>query len=186
MKKIIFIMAFIALTLAACSPGVPGDTSVDPSSNAVAGEGYVFPESDNEYRWDFSSRVEVSTVVYTVTVIVDDAIVNHTEVNAQGSAFVFGGYGSANYRMWQEGKGLLPVKVVAIEPALEYVSVGSYIILKTSDLKAMSLPDGARTVFICNLDTEVLSPVQNGQVLTTNRKVYELDDCRMTTPVFTP
>ena len=50
----------------------------------------------------------------------------------------------------------------------------------------MGLPTGATTTFICNLDTEVLSPVENNQILTEDRITYESDDCRMASPIYLP
>lgn len=185
MKRTCFspVLVLVLLTLAAC---MPATTPVPPSDPSVVDEECVKPESDNSYYWSQQSCVYVSTTVYTVVVEVDDQIVNNTELNATGSAFVYAGYGSASYRMWQEGKGLLPVRVLSVIPALDWAGEGVSVILKTSDLKAMALPTGARVEFVCNLDTEVLSPVQNNQILTTDRQVYELDDCRMTTSSFSP
>ena len=88
--------------------------------------------------------------------------------------------------MWQDGKGLLPVRILSITPSYAIVPAGTNIILKTSDLKAMALPTGATTTFICNLDTEVLSPVENNQILTEDRITYESDDCRMASPIYLP
>lgn len=181
MKKtfLAFAILLAIFFLAAC--GETSQTPIPPDTVLVD------PESDNGNEWGiWSSDVPVSTLVYRVTVRVNDSIVNHTETSAEGGAFIFGGYGSANYRMWQEGKGLLPVELISLEPSLTYIPTGSRIILKTTDLKAMALPDGAITTFICNLDTEVLSPVDINQELTEDRYTHELDDCRMVTPVFTP
>lgn len=180
MKKMFGILVLLGLLVSACAP----QAAVAPDDPSVVKEEQVSPESDNKYSWSLNSYVDVSTTVYTVIVRVNDDIVNHTEVNGSGSAFMYGGYGSASMRIWQEGKGLLPVVVDSISPAVDYIPVGSMIILKTSDLKAMGLPNGATATFICNMDTEVLSPVQHSQVLTTDRLTKELDDCRMTTPVY--
>lgn len=173
-----------AFVLAGCYGGP--ETPVPPSDSSVIRSGCVRPESDNQYTWNSNSCVEVSTTVYRVRVKVDDEIVSHSETNADGSMMVIGGLGAGSYRMWQEGKGLLPVRLLSIDPEADRISVGSNLILKTSDLKAMGLPTGSTAEFICNMDTEVLSPVQHNQVLTTNRLTYELDDCRMTLPTFRP
>lgn len=186
MKKYLFVLILIVtLLISACSPDeYTGVAPVDPSDTSVVDTQYVKPESDNSYDWNRDARIEVSTTVYEVTVLINDEIVNHTEAGATGSGFAYGGIGSMSYRMWQDGKGLLPVTVIKIIPLLDSVPNGSYIILKTSDLKAMALPTGAQTTFICNLDTEVLSPVKDYQVLTTDRLTYELDACRMILPVY--
>lgn len=187
MKKIDVILAMVAVLLAGCgAPQKPVENTA-PNVTPIA---CVHPESDNSYSWSYNSCVDVSKQVYSITVQVADEIVNHTETNASGSGsgFVSGGVGfaSSSWRMWQDGKGILPTKVIAMSPEFQGVAVGDYILLKTSDLKAMALPNGAQAQFICNQDVEILSPVENGQVLTTDRLTYELDDCRMVSPEFVP
>jgi hypothetical protein len=182
----LIIVGFLSFMLAACAPEAK---PVDVNDPAVQSKLCVRPESDNAYSWSYNSCVDISTTVYALTVQVTDEAVNHTELNAEGSGSVVGTggmvVGSSSYRMWQDGKGLLPVTIIAINPAWDHVNVGDGIILKTSDLKAMGLPNGAIATFICNEDVEVLSPVQSNQVLTVDRLTYELDDCRMTKPSYT-
>lgn len=170
-KNVLFLI--LVIVLSACIPTTP----VSPTDPSVVSTVCTKPESDNQYSWDVSACVDVSTTVYKLKVQVADEVINHSELNASGGRYYF--------RLWQDGKGLLPVMVLSIDPPFEGVNPESYIILKTSDLKAMALPSGAITVFICNKDTEVLSPVQYGQVLTTDRQTYELDDCRMLSPNYT-
>ena len=187
MKKnlviIVLVMMVFAMTALACAQEKPvanTDVSVTPVT-------CVYPESDNDKGWSSKSCVDINTQVYSITVKVMDEMVNHTETNASGSAFAYGGgYASASWRMWQDGKGILPVVIMEISPEFHGILAGDYILLKTSDLKAMALPNGSTTKFICNQDVEVLSPVENLQVLTSDRLTYELDNCRMTSPKFVP
>lgn len=146
------------------------------------------PESDNGLRWARNSCVKVNTAVYEVEVEIVGEIASNSTVNGAGggSGFAAGGSGfmSSSWRIWQEGKGVLPVRVISITPVFEGVESGMTVLLKTSDLKAMALPVGAMARFKCNQDIEAVSPNENFQVLATERLTYELDDCRMTTPEF--
>lgn len=179
----LLVIVLLSLLLDACSQISP----VDPNSSEVARNVCSPPESDNKNVWALGSCVTVSTTVYTVRVRISDDINNHTTISGSGSSFGTSNYSGSSFRLWQDGKGILPVFVVAISPEFHNLQQESgYILLKTSDLKAMALPISATATFICNEDVEVLSPNQNSQVLTTDRLTYELDDCRMTTPAFLP
>lgn len=186
MKRSLLFVSIVVLLVLLSACAAISVTPVPPSDPSVASSKCVKPESDNQNSWNYSSCVDVSTTVFKLTIVVEDEITNHTEVGASGSAIYYYGVGTASYRLWQEGKGLLPVRVLSIEPSYEQVPAGSNIVLKTTDLKAMGLPTGATTIFICNLDTEVLSPVQSMQVLTEDRLTYEFDDCRMFLPTYIP
>lgn len=186
MFKLHIVLVFLVILLATCSgcgsnPVAPGD----PSVNQVL---KTNPESDNDFSWSAQVEVEVFTQAYTVNITVAENVVSNTTIQGSGNIFGYGGFVSGNMRIWQEGKGLLPVRVNSIAPEINLPGMdlsGKTIVIKTSDLKAMGLPNGATTTIICNLDTEVLSPVTNGQKLTTDRLTYELDACRMTTPAYT-
>ena len=177
------LMLGLSFLLSACGPAA---TPVPPSDPSVEKTKCVYPESDNKYSWAYNACVTVSTITYKIIVTVADQIVSNTQLHGSGSGTTVNGVGSVSYRMWQDGKGLLPAEVVSLDPAIDGISAGTHIILKTTDLKAMALPAGATATFICNLDNEVLSPVQSGQVLTSDKQTYELDDCRMTSPAYKP
>jgi len=182
MKKFRYLPLLLLLLFAACSTPVPPD---DPSVNQVL---MTNPESDNDFSWSMLAQVEVYTQAYTVSITVAEEMVSNKTLQGEGSVFGYGGYVSGSMRIWQEGKGLLPVRVNSISPLISLPGMdltGKTIILKTSDLKAMGLPNGATTTLVCNLDTEVLSPVTSSQTLTTDRLTYELDACRMLTPAYT-
>lgn len=181
----LIVLVALLLTLSAC---VAESTPVPAFAPNVTPIVCSPPESDNANEWATGACVEISTQVYTVVVVVYDDIASHTEVNAEGSSSggAYGGYGSysSSFRMWQDGKGILPVQLISVSPDFHELAPGDLFLLKTSDLKAMSIPVGATARFICNEDVEVLSPNQDRQVLTSDRLTYELDDCRMETPRF--
>lgn len=197
MKKFILLSTIVVILLTGCGgqlatpiPVSSGDTYTanvegTPIVRQVAEKVCVRPESDNSYQWNSNACVEISTSVYVVKVRVNDEITSVVKNFSQGSATAINGIAVASYRSWQEGKGILPVIVLSINPEFPGVYSGVNIGLKTSDTKAMNLPNGAETVFICNQDVETLSPNQNGQALTEDRQTYELDDCRMKTPAYT-
>lgn len=163
----------LVLVLAGCGSGVlPSDyTNIDVVCTMA--------ESDNGLSFE-RTCLETSTSVYTLAVEVLDLIVSHQTTSAEAIAV----NGFASYRQWQDGKGLLPVKVISISPEFPGLKPGDLVILKTVDLKAMALPGGVYTSFRCNQDLEVVSPNYNGQTLTKDRITYELDDCRMFSPEY--
>ena len=174
------IIVLIGALLSACAPVTP----VAPSEANNDQETCVYPVPDNNNRWREGACVYVDTNVYTLKVqVVGDMASNQTQ-NGSISGVSINGTGGVSGRIWTEGKGILPVRVVSIDPAFEGVTPEDTIVLKTTDLKAVGLPVGAYATFLCNRDPEVLSPVYDLQTMTTDRVTYELDDCRMASPEF--
>lgn len=183
MKRFLIVLVLLGVLVSACGTHEPVSRQEADQVDLL-----VHPESDNSYGWSLGSRVRINIDVFYLKVRVNDEMTSHSELQASGSGtgYMSGGfgYGVMSYRMWQEGKGILPVTVLSISPEFHGISAGETILLKTSDLKAMALPNGSVTEFICNEDVEILSPVANSQILTTDRLTYELDNCRMTLPTY--
>lgn len=178
--SILGVMIF-GILLAACTT----QTAVDPST--VSKEESVtsqYPESDNGKSWAFGSRVEYDTQTYKLYVEILGELSSNQTTNGSISGFSTSGYGSVSGRIWTEGKGILPVKVLTMSPTVEWIDILLPVLLKTSDLKVMGVPVGAMIDLICNHDVEVLSPVFTGQTLTTDRLTDELDNCRMLYPQY--
>jgi hypothetical protein len=179
MKKLSNVMVFLVIALAlilgtlAC--GAPTSGPASPSDS---------PGSDNSFTYAYDVGIEVSTETFTVVATIFDDMVNHTEINASGGGYMVNGTGAPYLRVWQDGKGLLPVVILSIDPEYKYLISGTFAVLKTSDLKVMGAPTGATIRLICLDDVEVLSPSYSGQVLTTDKVTHELDNCRMVTPEF--
>jgi hypothetical protein len=189
-KLAIFVVfVCVSILLSACEMATPVSGNVAPNAKGtpvpIPDVAYVSPESDNSYHWASNSRVPVSTKIWTVKVRVNDEMTSRVEDKSTGSMTAYNGYAFASYRSWQEGKGVLPVIILSITPEFPKIWTGQTILLKTSDTKAMGLPNGAIAEFKCNQDVEVISPVIDYQTLTEERLTYELDDCRMTSPSYT-
>ncbi len=184
-KQYFVFCALAIMFIAACTPR-PTVTPVAPDNPVVAGTqvAAVRPESDNNYQWDYRSVVAVDTQVYTIMIEVYGNTTNYSETNGSISGIGFSGYSSMSGRIWQDGKGILPIILKSVSPSIAGLEAGRLMIIKTTDLKAMALEPGYITEFKCNLDNEVISPVTNGQILTTDRQTYEFDDCRMTDGTF--
>jgi hypothetical protein len=174
-------MLVLLLWVVSC---VPEKEPVERASAGVEGEVLVSPETDNEHGWSVGSKVRVSTETYTLEVKMIDSMASHSETEASGSVYGWGSGGYGSYRMEQNGKGIMPVEVKSVSPDFHNVEVGDLIIIKVTDLKAMAIPTGAVFTVVCNEDVEVVSPNVSGQVLTTDRLTYELDDCRLKSPEF--
>lgn len=188
LKNVLVLLVAFSFLLSSCD-AVPADYQTAIASGEVREQECVSAPSDNGKMWAMNSCVWVSTVAYEVTVRISDDLLSTQTINSEsyGSVVGMGGsvYGSSSSRMWTEGKGTVPVKLLNISHEFPMVEVGQLIILKTTDLKAISLPVGAIVLFVCSQDAEVTSPVYSGQLLTTDRVTYELDNCRMKSPAFT-
>lgn len=91
-------------------------------------------------------------------------------------------YGTGDMRIWQEGKGLVSVHVNSISPNLNYIKPGMDIVLKTTDLKIMSVMDGYSFQVKCRNDYEPVAALVDNELVTDRYDTYELDYCRMTNP----
>ncbi len=136
------------------------------------------------HQWSLDSCASVLKEPFLVKAIVTDDIINHVTTTAEGEYDSTLMYGSGSYRQWQDGKGILPVKILDVEPKFPGINNGDLILLKTIDLKAMGLPVDVVVEFLCQQDAEVLKPAYDGQKLTPEYITYELDNCRMITPKF--
>jgi len=183
MKKLWIVLLVLLFACSACATEVKTpvpESAVLPSEQKAL----VYPESDNKNSWALDSRVEVNTDVFVLRAKVTDGLTSTTQTNAEGELFGYNTYVSGSYRQWEEGKGQLPVSIISIQPDFHGLGYGDDIVIKTSDKKIMSLPDGAVTTFICIEDVEVLSPVISNQKLTTEHLTFELDNCRMKLPTY--
>ncbi len=135
-------------------------------------------------QWSRGSCAPVQKEPFLVRAVMMDDVIFHTTTTTEGEYSSWLLESSGTYRQWEDGEGILPVKVLGIEPSFPGIGDGSLILLKTIDLKAMGLEVGAVMEFLCRQDAEVLPPVYSGQKLTPEYIIYELDSCRMVAPGF--
>jgi hypothetical protein len=165
MKQMLLLIVMLWLT--ACAPAADPHASVNTAAQA-GGNYYADPN------------------VYTLQVLVGGESQGHTELRGQGSAFSYGGIGSGSFALWQEGKGLLPVKILSMEPQSTIVHVGDLVIIKTEDLKLARVEPGWVVEIKCRMDYEPLANlnVTNEVTSAETTQTWELDVCRMVTPRF--
>lgn len=192
LNKVLFMVFLVVGILAACDTGKAAPPP-PPSVEAPINEKYfcTFPESDNGKSWKSGTQVCYDTAVYTLAVKVLGDISNNQTVQGYSSGSMYGGYGYSSSRMWTEGKGVLPVQIISMNPVAdaswgEWLDTSKPYILKTSDLGFMAVPSGGTVTVICNHDVEALSPVFTGQTFTQDRLSHELDNCRLKTKNFDP
>lgn len=192
-KSILFVLVLFAFLMAACAPEISQNAPPPPPVDSPAGEKYycTSPESDNGNSWLSGAKICYDTQAYRLDVQVLGDLSSNQTTNGSISGSSIGGYGSVSGRIWTEGKGILPVQIISMNPAPD-TSWGNWLdlslpyLLKTTDLGFMGVPAGAKVTVICNHDVEVLSPVFNGQTFTQNRVTHELDDCRLVTKNYIP
>lgn len=117
---------------------------------------------------------------------VDDEVYGHSTINAEGRSQSVDGFSSSSFRVWQEGKGLIRVRIESITPSLDYAKSGSLVIIKTTDLKVLALQPGDNVVFLCRVDYEFVGALTREQAKNTNlddARTEEFDICRLQNPV---
>jgi hypothetical protein len=142
------------------------------------------PESSSGLNYAWRTTIPVDTAVYTLrgTVANDvDSLVRQTQraeaqtYSAEGVSY--GTYAGAEFN----GKGM--VRFMVAESDSPLAPVGSTVILKFDDTKGVMLLPGDGLTVKCRAQFEPLAAVVNRQPFVEAAGVWELDYCRLTTPV---
>lgn len=129
-------------------------------------------------------RIDSNIYVLNVTMLGDPK--SNKNIGGEGVARQYSDiYGFGNSRLWQDGKGLVAVRVNSVSPSLDYVQPGMDIVLKTTDLKIMAIEDGYSFEVRCRNDYEPVASLQDNEMTNDRYDTYELDYCRMTNPRIT-
>ncbi len=129
-------------------------------------------------------RIDSNIYVLNVTMLGDPK--SNKNIGGEGVARQYSDiYGFGNSRLWQDGKGLVAVRVNSVSPTLDYVQPGMDIVLKTTDLKIMAIEDGYSFEVRCRNDYEPVASLQDNEMTNDRYDTYELDYCRMTNPRIT-
>lgn len=194
MKKfVVLLVILIALVFSACAPTTSQEIPTAPPNESPVMEKYycTTPGSDNGMSWKPNSQVCYDTQVYQLSVQILGDISSNQQTRGSMSGYSMNGYGSVSGRIWTEGKGIIPVKIVSMNPPADeswgkWLDISLPYILKTVDLGFLGVPAGSIVETICQHDVEVLSPSFSGQTFTMDRVTHELDNCRLKTKNFTP
>lgn len=162
----------VVLLLSACVP-----TDVAPS-----------PDSDSGQAYELSARIPVDDSVYNIVgeVVADVGSITRQTQAAFGSAFAVSGFGSGVYYGPEfGGKGLIRLRVTSSDSNL--APVGEVIILKSTDMKGAALLPGDVVEFKCRHQYEAIAAVRNNSTFNSELLgTWEIDYCRLVTPVITP
>lgn len=121
--------------------------------------------------------------IYVLNVTMLGTMISSKDTTAQGSGRQYSDiYGYENMRLWQDGKGMVEVRINSISPSLSYIKPQSSIVLKTTDLKIMAISPGYSFEVKCRNDYEPVAALQNNEMISSQHDTHELDYCRMTNP----
>lgn len=178
MNRNLLVIPLALLALSACSEPADQAPEIESDSGQAYKAGTKIPVDDNVY----TITGEVIGPVNDVTRQIKPA-----EGYVSGSAF--GGYGSMTGSFTgpvEGGKGFVRLRVESINPDTESASVGDVTIVKTSDTKVKALMNGDIVTFKCRRQYEALAAVrENSSVKIEEVATWELDYCRLFTPVIT-
>jgi len=142
------------------------------------------PESDSSQSYQSGAQVPVDNGVYTIEIQIVNEIESLTRQTqaAYGSAFMYGGYGSASYFGPEYGgKGF--VRGLVLHSDSDLARVGHVVVLKSTDTKATMLRVGDVTVFKCRKQYEAVAAVLNYETFDAEKlATWELDYCRLASP----
>lgn len=128
--------------------------------------------------------LKADEAVYTVQLQVENELESHTEQLGSISGNMYSSeFGYLRGRFWEEGKGILRGTLVSVNPALSepFAKAGEVVILKTTDLKVMSILPGDRVQFLCVADWEPVCSLNESSSSKTGecKDTWEFDYCRV-------
>lgn len=144
------------------------------------------PESSSGLNYAWRTTIPVDTNVYTIggTVANDvDSLIRQTAV-AQAQSYGAEGVSYGTYTGPEiSGKGMVRLLVTSSDS--ELAPVGSTAILKLDDTKGVMLLPGDIVTFKCRAQFEAIAAVVNRQAFDEAAGTWELDYCRLVTPIVT-
>ncbi|MEZ4870542.1 MAG: hypothetical protein R3C14_54940 [Caldilineaceae bacterium] len=142
------------------------------------------PESSSGLNYAWRTTIPVDTRVYTITgtVAADVASLVRQTAPAQAQSYSAEGvsYGTF-YGPQLNGKGMARLIVTNSDSAL--APAGSTVILKLDDTKGILLQSGDHITLKCRAQFEAIAAVMNRQAFDPTAGSWELDYCRLATPV---
>lgn len=145
------------------------------------------PDSDSQQNYQ-DGRIPVDDNVYVISGEVQavNSLVRQ-ESPAQGSISVINGSGGGSFvGETNVGKGFIRVKVSSVAPATNLATIGRVVILKTTDTKAAVLTEGDVVEFKCRAQFEAIAAVRENETWDSAKGTWELDYCRLSSPVLGP
>ena len=128
----------------------------------------------------------IDSNIYVLNVTMLDEPESNKNIGGEGVSRQYSDiYGFGNSRLWQDGKGLVSVRVNSVSPSLDYIKPGMDVVLKTTDLKIMAIDTGYTFEVRCRNDYEPVAALQDNEITNERYDTYELDYCRMTNPQIT-
>ncbi len=142
------------------------------------------PQSSSGMNYAWLTTVPVDTKVYTITgtVAADvESLVRQT-APAQAQSYNADALSYSTFSGPQmNGKGMVRLTVAGSDA--ELAPVGSTVILKVDDTKGILLLPGDQVTFKCRAQFEAIAAVVNRQEFDPAAGTWELDYCRLATPV---
>lgn len=142
------------------------------------------PESSNTFSYAWGSRIPVDTNIYTLSGQVTgeaESLVRQV-APAQAQSYSADGVSVGSYYGPQlNGKGM--IRLLVAESDSQLAPAGSTVLLKLDDTKGILLAPGDQITLKCRAQFEAVAAVQNRQPFDPAAGVWELDYCRLATPV---
>lgn len=142
------------------------------------------PDSSSGLSYAWRTTIPVDTNVYTISGTVDtdvDSLIRQSRPAQAQSYSAEGVSYTAVSGAEVSGKGMVRLVVAQSDAAL--APVGSTVILKLDDTKGVMLLPGDQVTLKCRAQFEAIAAVMQRQAFDENAGTWELDYCRLATPV---
>ncbi len=142
------------------------------------------PTSSSGFNYAWLTTIPVDERVYTITGTVTaevESLVRQTAPSQAQSYNTDGLSYSTYYGPQLNGKGM--VRLTVADSDAELAPVGSTVILKLDDTKGILLLPGDQVTFKCRAQFEAIAAVMKQQAFDQTAGTWELDYCRLASPV---
>ena len=176
----------------------PIETVADSATEKCRGK-TKGPDDDSRWTWDEGSvDIPCDENIYTITGTITSAesmVRQIAPASGSGSCSYYGGIGGGygGCSSWSrgeiiDGKGYVLLTVESSDSP--YAPAGATVILKTSDTKAVFIPEGYRSTFKCRHEYEAVAALVDMEKFDDwtldEVRTDELDFCRMVNPIIYP
>ena len=184
MKALMFL--FVALLVAGCAPA-PTTSDISTGKQVETQR----PNSESGVQYVGGDGLPVDERLYRISgeVIADVGSLTRQVTPGRVEVTGYDGYVSSYYvAPTINGKSFIRLKVNAIEPSdTDWVTTGQVVIVKGTDTKMTALLPGDKVDFLCRRQAEAIAAIHPGEWYNAKTNTtWELDYCRMESPVITP
>ena len=187
--RVVSFALFVVILSACYNPPPPTTTDIGSGQTVQT----TAPVSESNIPWTVAANgaLPVDERIYKISgkVVVDAQSLTRQTSPGYGYISGYNGYTSGYYQTPSvNGKSFVRLQVSTIDPSnTDWVTAGEIVIIKGTDTKMIALQPGDNVDFLCRRQAEAIAAIHPGEWFNPDTgTTWELDYCRMVSPVIKP